>query len=80
MRIRLLREWGQFKVDEVIQIGYTMGANLCYAGLATEVSESAVNRIEEKKSIQFPPNDKMVRGTDKARRKGRKPSKKGKKK
>ena len=56
MRIRMKVPWGQHPVGDVIDISYSIGANLCYAGVA----EEAPNDIAVK-SVDFPPVDKMVR-------------------
>ena len=55
MRIRMKVPWGQYKVGDVVEFAYSIGANLCYAGVAMEVQDEATV-----KSVQFPPADKMV--------------------
>ena len=65
MRIKLLVTVGQHKAGEVIDVGYTAGANLCYFGHAEEVKDIVVSAIEE------PPKDKMIRKPETRRKRGR---------
>ena len=65
MRIKLLAQFGAALPGSILEVNYTMGANLIFTGHAVEVKEETE---PETKAVEVAPKDKMVR-KPKARRK-----------
>ena len=61
MRIRLNEDWSTFRTGEIVETSYTLGANLVFAGRASEVGVEVA-------SVDAPQKDKMIRRV-RARRK-----------
>lgn len=58
MRVKLLIPWGAYHAGDMVDVTYTVGANLVYAQRAEEVKQEDVTK---KKALETPPKDKMVR-------------------
>ena len=66
MRIKLVAQFGAALPGSILEVNYTMGANLIFTGHAVAVKD--VEPEPEVKAIDAAPKDKMIR-KPKARRK-----------
>jgi hypothetical protein len=54
--VEMLKEWGGFKVGEIVRFGYSKGMSRIEQGLGRKVKKTtAVNDIKEEPKIKTPP-------------------------
>jgi len=66
MRIRLLAQFGAAMPGSILEVNYTMGANLIFTGHAEEVKDEPTPVVAT--AVDAAPKDKMIR-KPRARRK-----------